>query len=269
MKNNRYKILVLSDLKNSTNSTLKSSVSLAKMINGDVDFFHVKKATDIVEYESQLSAIRTINKLHTTTNTKIQHLIDTISKDYDIKISHNHAFGNVKNEISEYIQVNKPDIVVIGKRKSNPFNFTGDNITDFVMKNHDGAIMIASDENTFEPNTTFSLGVLNDIEKSFNIEFADSLLSHSQKPLKSFKIGKQSKASSEKEKSIETKTVEFVFEQTDNAINNLFNYLSKNNINLLCLNRESKNGKIEMDAMKIDINEIINKMNISLLIAGN
>ncbi len=82
MKNNRYKILVLSDLKNSTNSTLKSSVSLAKMINGDVDFFHVKKATDIVEYESQLSAIRTINKLHTTTSTEIQHLIDTISKDY-------------------------------------------------------------------------------------------------------------------------------------------------------------------------------------------
>jgi len=269
MKNNRYKILVLSDLKNSTNSTLRSGVSLAKMIDGDVDFFHVKKATEIVEGDSQLSAIRTINKLHITMSTKIQHLIDTVSKDYDIKISHTHAFGNVKSEISEYIQVNKPDIVVIGKRKSNPFNFIGDNITDFVMKNHDGAIMIASDENTFEPNKDFSLGVLNDIEKSFNIEFADSLISHSQKPLKLFKIGKQSKALSEKEKSIEKKTVEYVFEQSDNAINNLFNYLSKNSIDLLCLNRESKNGKIDKDVIKIDINEIIYKMNISLLIAGN
>ena len=269
MKNNRYKILVLSDLKNSTNSTLKSSICLAKMINGDVDFFHVKKAEDIVKNDSQLSAIRTINKLHTTTSTEIQHLINTISKNYDIKISHNHAFGNVKSEISEYIQVNKPDIVVIGKRKSNPFNFTGDNITDFVIKNHDGAIMIASDENTFEPNKNFSIGVLNDIEKSFNIEFADSLISHSQKPLKSFKIGKQSKALNEIEKSVERKTIEFVFEQTDNAINNLFNYLSKNNIGLLCLNRESKNGKIDMEVMKIDINKIISKTNISLLIAGN
>jgi len=269
MKNNRYKILLLSDLKNSTNSTLKSSVCLAKMINGDVDFFHVKRATEVVESDSQLSAIRTINKLHTTTSTEIQHLIDTISKDYDIKISHNHAFGNVKSEISEYIQANKPDIVVIGKRKSNPFNFTGDNITDFVMKNHDGAIMIASNKNTFEPNRNFSLGVLNDIEKSFNIEFADSLISHSQKPLKSFKIGKQSKALNVKEKSIEKETVEYVFEQSDSAIKNLFNYLSKNNIDLLCLNRESKNGKIDVDVMKIAINEIISKMNVSLLIAGN
>ena len=71
MKNNRYKILVLSDLKDSTNSILKSSVSLAKMINGDVAFFHVKKATDVVENDSQLSAIRTINKLHTKTRSQI------------------------------------------------------------------------------------------------------------------------------------------------------------------------------------------------------
>ena len=67
---------MLSVLKNSTNSTLKSSVSLAKMINGDVDFSHVKKATDIVENESQLSAIPFINKLHTTTNTERQHILN-------------------------------------------------------------------------------------------------------------------------------------------------------------------------------------------------
>ena len=267
MKNNRYKILVLSDLKDSTNSILKSSVSLAKMINGDVAFFHVKKATDVVENDSQLSAIRIINKLHTKTRSQIQYLIDAISKDYDIKISNNHAFGNVKNEITDYLQVNKPDIVVIGKRKSHPFNFTGDNITDFIIKTHNGAIMIASDENTFEPNKVFSLGLLNNIEKSINIEFAESLISHSTKPLKSFKIGKQPNVLNESEKSIENKTVEYVFEQTDNAINNLFKYLSKNNVDLLCLNRE--NEKNYMNTTKIDINQIINKMNISLLIARN
>ena len=32
------------------------------MIDGEVDFFCVKKPTDIVEKESQLSAIRTINE---------------------------------------------------------------------------------------------------------------------------------------------------------------------------------------------------------------
>ena len=96
MKNNRYKILVLSDLKNTTKSTLKSSASLAKMINGEVSFFHVKKATEIVEGDSQLSAIRTINKLHTTTRSEIKNLVESVAKDYDVKINHHHAFGNVE-----------------------------------------------------------------------------------------------------------------------------------------------------------------------------
>ena len=61
----------------------------------------------------------------------------------------------LKSEISDYIKAHKPDIVVIGKRKSGPFNFAGDNITDLVMKSHDGAIMIASDENAFELNDLF------------------------------------------------------------------------------------------------------------------
>jgi vacuolar-type H+-ATPase subunit F/Vma7 len=264
MKNNKYKILVLSDLKESASKTLKSSVSLAKMIHGDITFFHVKKATDVVERESQLSAIRTINKLHTTTSNEIQHLIDAISKDYDIKISHKHAFGNIKSEISEYLQVNKPDIVVIGKRKSNPFNFTGDNITDFVMKNHDGIVFIASDKTTLEPNTEISLGILNGIEPAFNLEFTKNLKAFTQKPLKSFTIHSNSNILKERHTtSKDEKTIEYVFEQGDNAINNLSNYLSKNNVDILCLDRESKNRETD-----VGMNEIINKVNISLLIAN-
>ena len=114
----------------------------------------------------------------------------------------------------------------------------------------------------------FSLGVLNDVDKSFNMEFADILIDHSQKPLKSFKIVKQPKVLHTDENSAEKKTVEYVFEQNDNAISNLFNYVSKNNVNLLCLNRESKNKKNDTDFVKIDINKVINKMNIPLLIAG-
>lgn len=38
MKKNKYKILVLSDLKKTTVSTLKSTVNLAKMIGGEVFF---------------------------------------------------------------------------------------------------------------------------------------------------------------------------------------------------------------------------------------
>ena len=266
MKNNKYKILVLSDLKKSTSTTLKSSVSLAKMINGDIEFFYVKKPTEIVERESQLSAIRALNNEHNTTDKKIQKLIKPISKDYGIQINYKFSFGHVKNEIEKHIKAYKPDIIVLGKRQSKSFNFIGDNMANFVLKKHKGVVIIAAAENALEPNEKISLGVLNGIEKSFNIEFADDLMEYTQKPLKSFKIVNSSNTLKETQMPTDKKTVEYVFEQGDNAIENLSNYLSKNNINLLCMDRGEKKNKESL--VNSDIKDVINKLNVSLLVTG-
>ena len=85
MKNNKYKILVLSDLNKSADFRLKSTVSLAKMIDGDITLFHVKKPTDIVDRESQLSAMRSINKEHIVTNKKIESLVRPFRQDFKSK----------------------------------------------------------------------------------------------------------------------------------------------------------------------------------------
>ena len=50
------------------------------MIDGDIKFFHVKKPSDVVERESQLSAMRTINQEQIITGKKIQEALDPISK---------------------------------------------------------------------------------------------------------------------------------------------------------------------------------------------
>ena len=47
MKNNKYKILVLSDLSKTTRNTLKSSISLAKIVDADINFLYVKKPTKL------------------------------------------------------------------------------------------------------------------------------------------------------------------------------------------------------------------------------
>ena len=133
MRNNKYKILVLSDLKKSPSTILKSTVSLAKMIDGDINFFHVKKPSDVVERESQLSAMRTINQEQIITGKKIQEALAPISNDYNVNINSTFAFGNVKNEIEEHIKVTNPDVIVLGKRKAKGLRFLGDNITDFVL----------------------------------------------------------------------------------------------------------------------------------------
>ena len=262
MGNNKYKILVLSDLKKSPSTILKSTVSLAKIIDGDIKFFHVKKPSDVVDRESQLSAMRTINQEQIITGKKIQEALAPISKDYNVNINSTFAFGNVKNEIEEHIKATNPDVIVLGKRKAKGLRFLGDNITDFVLKIHKGPVMIASNKNGLSPDEELHLGLFNDNEESFDLEFTEDLIAQTKRPLKSFNIITNTNVTEEKEVSVSTKTVDFVFEKNDNTIKNLSNYLLKNDVNLLCVNRQ----KDKSNVLKSEIKDVIDNVNVSLFI---
>ena len=270
MRAKKYKLLVLSDLKDSMTTTLKSAVSLAKMINGEIAFFHVKNPSELISEESQLSAIRSINHEHTKTDNKIREITKSFSEEYGINITYSFTFGNVKNEIGKYIKEHRPDIIVLGKKKSKPLNLMGDNITHFVLREHGGPIMMVDDKNALEPGKELILGALNNIEKAFDLEFADDLIGHSRKPLKLFKIVKNSNLIKATNTSSDKKVIEYVFEQGANSIKNLSNYLSKNSINLLCIDRmKNDTNKIEENLpISSDIKEIIGNLNVSLLITG-
>ena len=260
MENKKYKILVLSDLKESDSTMLKNTVSVAKMINGDIHFLCVKKPTEIVKKENQLSAMRSINEEHFSAKKSIENLIKPIAETYKVNISHSLTYGNLKNEIGSYIKEQQPDIIVVGKRKSNLLSLMGDNVINYVFKQHKGTIMVSGEENVLEPNNEFSLGLLNENNETFH--FAENLMEHTQKPLKSFKIVKNSnsvKTSNFNNK----KKVEYVFEDNDNAIKNLSNYLLKSNINLLCVNREIEKGS-KAKQTKASVSNIINNLNVSL-----
>lgn len=262
MRNNKYKILVLSDLKKSPSTILKNASSLAKIIDGDITFFHVKKPSDVVERESQLSAMRTINQEQIITGKKIQEALAPISKDYNVNINSTFAFGNVKNEIEEHIKATNPDVIVLGKRKAKGLRFLGDNITDFVLKIHKGPVMIASNKNGLSPDEELHLGLFNDNEESFDLEFTEDLIAQTKRPLKSFNIITNTNVTEEKEVSVNTKTVDFVFEKNDNTIKNLSNYLLKNDVNLLCVNRQ----KDKSNVLKSEIKDVIDNVNVSLFI---
>lgn len=265
MKKNKYKILVLSDLNTSTSTILKSGISLAKMVDGSIDFLCVKKPSEIVEKENQLSAIRNINQEHFAIKKEVANLLTPISSAYNMDVNPNISYGNVKSEIGNYIDEHKPDIIVMGKRKSKMLKLVGDNITSFVFKKHRGVIMISADENSLEPGKKVSLGLLNGMENTF--EFSKDLFEHTQKPIKSFKVMRQSSATNESINVNNTENVEYVFEANDNSIDNLSNYLSINNINLLCVNREEKTD--DKYAMKFSISNVVNKLNVSMLLTAN
>jgi len=266
MKKHKYKILVLSDLKKSTSKTLKSTVSLAKMIDADINFFYVKKPNEILEKENQLSANRLINQEYNLTEKKIQDLINPISKDYGVTINYAYAFGNIKNEIEKFINDCKPDIIVLGKRKSKTLSLIGDNITDFVLKTHSGAILIANKEIALASNQDLSLGMLNSIATTFNIDLIEDLIANTKEPVKSFKIIKNPNVSKKTDVTKGKKMVEYVFEHNDNTIKNLSRYLLKNDISLLCIDRVQDDNKTNL--MKSDIKEVIKNLNVSLLFTG-
>jgi len=255
MKNNKYKILVLSDLNKTTSNTIKSGVSLAKIIGADINFLYVKKPTEVVKNENQLSAVRTINKDYLSTNKKIKDLIRHISENYNVNINHTFVIGNLKNEIGKYIDDNKPDIIILGKRKSKVINFIGDNITQFILKKHKGTIVIVDDKNVLEPNKELYIGLFN--STSANSKFTDKIINSTQKPLKSFKISENSYSLKD---SLGKNTVEYVFAKGDNVIKNISNYLSKSKINLLFVDRKKEN------LIYTNIKDVINNLDCSLLL---
>jgi hypothetical protein len=111
-----------------------------------------------------------------------------------------------------------------------------------------------------------TFGVLNGVDQTLNIAFAEDLMGHSQKPLKSFKILKNSNISDEIPFVSNKKTVEYVFEQGDNAIENLSKYLSKSNVNLLFVERITNDNNKNL--MKSDLQSVMDSLNVSLFLGG-
>lgn len=263
MKDNTN-ILVLSELNSTSNKVLESGITLAKIIGGSVDFFYAKDAAKVVERENQLSAIRTINHDYIATEKTIKSLIDKASKQHGVAITYNLALGNVKHDISDYIDKTKPDIIVLEKRKSSTLNLAGNNITSFLLKQFSGSILFVDTSTAITEKSDLILGVLNISQALLGSNILKCLANQAKPPIKSFSIGKTPQDTSIDAKS-NLKTIDYVFEQNDDAINSISGYVTKNNINLLCINDSLTQSKTQNNLTK----QIINKFNVSVLVIRN
>ena len=244
--------------------TLKSAAILAQIMDAAIDFFSVMKPTDIVDKESQLSAIRTINKEQAHFNKKLKSVLDPYASEFGIDIQKKFTFGNVKNEIEDRIRQTKPDAIVIGKRKTNTFRFTGDKVADFVLNKYSGPVLIASGTNILEPKGNLSIGVLKSKESLSSESVLHELLERSTQPVKAFKIIEKGEGTKNNNVVSEDGIEEFVFEKNDNVVKNLSNYLIKSNVNLLCIERDGENAKKNKER-PWSIKDIIHNINVPML----
>ncbi|MCF7567342.1 universal stress protein [Sabulilitoribacter arenilitoris] len=268
MKNIKYKILLLSDLKNNPDTIIKTTANLAKAIGGNIDLLHVKKPVDIVESDNQLSSMRTISRDYLKSKGHIDSIIKSV--DSAINISYGLTYGNVKREIEEHINKTNPDIIVLGKKKFSTLKVGGDKLTNFIIKTYKGIVLITSNDYVLGYNENLSLGVFNGFEQSSIEDISKKLVSLTKKPIKSFKIEKAEAALAKQKDNLTPKnTVEYIFEPNDQAVNNISSYMLKNKIDLLCINRDKINSKgIKTDFGNIDLNNIMKKVNVSLLLTG-
>ena len=269
MKNSKHKITILTDLKGSLDSLLKSTIGLAKMVDAEITIFHVMKPFSVVVQENQLSAMRNINSEYGIMDKKMKDSIKSASKDGTVKIDYSLALGNVKDEIGSYIKKHRPNIIVLGKKKSSALSIMGDNIIQYILKKHDGSVLISDGENTFESNTNLSLGTLDDLGSALNLEYSEDLMRHSINPMKSFKIINTTSDQKEKSRSENQNIVDYLFERNDNTIEKIPDYLKKNNINLLFVNRGFRKGNNKGNSISSDINGIINKLSFPVMISNN
>lgn len=235
MNTSKYKIVVLSSLKDSTTTLLKTAISLAKKNNASIHFFYVKKPTEIVSTDNQLSAKRAINSKFTQTNKEINELVSKFSKKYNININSSFTFGNVKHEIDTFLEDINPNIIVIGKRKNKGIPALGDKISKHVLKKKGKTIVIASSKNDFTPENEISLGVYNELKQQHSTDFVDEFI---EEPLKKFEVVDSNK------KSISISLIE-------------------NNVDLLLVDRETIKPKSTKS-----FDKLLSKIDVSLVIAN-
>ena len=238
MNNNNPKIVVLTHLNSSSEMVMTNAINVAKLIGAQLEVFHVKKPSEIVNSDSQLSALRTINESSLQIDKKMKAFLDPF-KGEGVAIKQSFMIGNVKNEIENYINERDPELIVMGKRKASTFKLLGDGLTEFLLNSYKGMVLIAGSANMLKNAMSLKLGAYNVSKDELEQGFAKTLMEKSNNPVRSFKVVEKPDAKQMSAESNISGVVEYVFEQNDNVVNNISNYVAKNELDLLFVDRPS------------------------------
>jgi len=262
MKGNqkKYNISVLLDMSKSSEFVLTSAVELAKRIDGAIEVFHVKPTTNIIKGDSQLSAIRTLNQDDRSTRAELKDLISNMGEKENLPISYKLEYGNVKNRVRDYLALQKPDILVLGKHRSSMGGFF-ESITDFVIDNvSDTNVLILGEDDKFHTFKDINLGFFGTELEESDLEVIKDLQRDSEKPVRHFDI---SDDASQKRIFPWNKTVSYKFGKSTNAMDGLVNYVSRTHTQLLCV---PKKGSKRFWFKANPIKAVIRKIKVPLLI---
>lgn len=265
-KKNKHKIALFTDLQEDISSLLKSAISFAQIINGEIEVIAVTKPTAFMEKENQLSAIRSLNREYLLANKRMKDLLSPIIKNYRVPINYSSTFGNIRNGIDRYLHENNPDVIVLGRHKSKHFNSAENRTINFVLNVFKGTVLVVPYNKGLEPGRKMGIGSFNCSEALFNGPFTKELFLHAKGTMKAFNMVESSKVPPPTNNSFGLKTIQYVFDHNENTVNNLPVYLSKSNIDLLFL--DGVNKEKEALSRLLNVYDMARKSDINLLVTG-
>lgn len=256
--------MVLAEAKDSTENILKNTAKLAHVFGGEITLFYVKKPSDVISKDNQLSALRTLNKTYVLVQKELQNLVAPISKNYGVKIQPEFTVGNVKDEVKTYIKAENPDMIVLGQSKSNPFNLMSKSVLKYLLNKFNGLVVIASSTQVLEPSQELGLGLLNNTHAALDVAWAQTLINSSRKPLKMFKA---TKGHEKPAATVNTskKVIEYVFEQGDNALKSMSKYLAKSKVDVLLVDRKTADTNTKPTSY---LSDVIGQVNVPILLTS-
>ncbi|GAA4278635.1 universal stress protein [Aquimarina mytili] len=259
MDSTKYRMLALTDLSKSSMTILKNAAQLAKAIGGKIEVFYVKAPADVVNYENQFSAIRAIQEDSRRAQKRLKTMVRKIEKEENIKITFQIAYGNIKNAIQEKISKTKPDIVLLGRRKSKLVNFLSNGITKFLLNECPANVLIAGEDDKFYSYDDTSLGVYGDVLQKDGIEIINDLNQKNSNPIRFFSIRntKNTKKNIPQHRNTKEK-VSYIFSEGTNALDGITSYVSRTNMQLFCISRKHQ--------IKSSLQQMVYKLDIPVLI---
>lgn len=250
----KYRISVLLDMSKSCVFVLTSALELAKQMDGAIEVFHVKPGGTFQKAQSKL------NGNYESTQAEIEEIISQVGEQEQLPISYKQEYGNVKHRVRDYLALQKPDILVLGKRRPK-IGFFFESITDFVInQTYNTNVLILGEDDKFHTFKDINLGFFGTELEESDLEVIKDLKRDSEKPVRHFDI---SEDDSLKRIFPWNKTDSYKFSKSTNAMDGLVNYVSRTNTQLLCIPK--KGGKRFLFKTN-PIKTVIRRIKVPLLI---
>ncbi len=264
--NQKYHILVLTDLSNAPETAIRNAAQLAKAVNGSVETFHVKSPAKLVTQINQFAAERAIHEDYYKTKSNLKQIVNKIEKEEGIRIRYEVAYGNVKTEIKQKLDQVQPEIVLLGKRKAKLIDFLRRGVTKFLLDECDANILITGEDHKLHSYTDISLGVFGQSLQKEGIEIINDLKEQNNNPIRYFSI-RSKKNAEEATSRNDQEMISYVFSEGSNALDGLASYVSKTNTQLLCIPRNfDGNSKVsKLKRVRIPV-RVVDKLDIPVLI---